>query len=77
MVTNDKEYMKLYQRERRANLKSKEIVKNVKNFTLMVVKNLDVDERKILLQAADADKRFIIRKIISQGKDIIITLELE
>lgn len=74
MVTNTKEYMREYQAKRRAQLR---IVKNVKNFTLMIVKNLDVDERKILLQAADADKRFIIRKIISRGKDIIITLELE
>lgn len=69
--------MREYQAKRRATLKSKEIVKNVKNFTLEVVKNLDPDERKVLLQAADADKRFIIGKIISQGTSIIITLELE
>ena len=67
MVTNTKEYMRQYQAKRRALLKSKEIVKNVK---------IEMSIEELLKVAAD-DKRFFIRAIKKCDDIYIITLELE
>ncbi len=67
MVTNTKEYMRQYQAKRRALLKSKEIVKNVK---------IEMSVEELLKVAAD-DKRFFIRAIKKCDDIYTITLELE